>query len=170
MPYDRARDKFTVTVLLRRQPSERKTAGATPLTQSRTQHKPPTPPPPCKSRNTHPPPPTKLHPMPHNIRRPCLNCRTLTTNPTRCNTCTTKHNQQTPRPPRPHYSGNYKRRAKEIRDNATYCWICNEGPRDNDPFTADHLYPGDTSQDAQLLPAHRSCNSSRGNTTRKPKT
>lgn len=90
------------------------------------------------------------------IHRPCLNCGQLT-NTTRCPTCQHTHTQTT----RAHYRGNYKRRSKHVRDNATTCHLCGQGWRPDDPWTADHLNPGDTSPDAILLPAHRSCNSSR---------
>ena len=95
------------------------------------------------------------------IRRPCLNCKTLTTNATRCTPCQTIWNKHHPKPDRPHYKGDYKKRAKQIRDNAIACWICGEGKRANDPFTADHLIPADIN--SPLAAAHRSCNSRRQN-------
>lgn len=62
------------------------------------------------------------------------------------------------------YSGAYKRLAKIIRDTAQACHICGQGYRPNDPFEADHLYPGtEVTSLAQLAPAHRSCNIARGN-------
>jgi hypothetical protein len=62
------------------------------------------------------------------------------------------------------YSGAYRRLAKIVRDNAQACHICKEGYRPNDPFEADHLYPGtEVTSIAQLAPAHRSCNIARGN-------
>ena len=62
------------------------------------------------------------------------------------------------------YQGAYKRLAKIVRDNATYCHICKEGSRLGDPWEADHLYPGTpVTSITQLAPAHRSCNASRGN-------
>jgi hypothetical protein len=94
------------------------------------------------------------------ISRPCLTCRQLTTNPRRCPDCQTTYNRLHPKPKRPHYSGDYQARAKAVRDSAQYCWICLEGARVNDPWTADHVIPGDV--DSPLLPAHRSCNSRRG--------
>ena len=99
------------------------------------------------------------------IQRPCLNCNQLTTHGTRCPTCTTHTSTQRAarRPPRPHYTGDYRRRAKQTRDNATHCWICGQGPRPGDPWQADHLYPADPN--SPLLPAHRSCNAARGNRT-----
>ena len=96
------------------------------------------------------------------ISQPCLTCRTLTTNGTRCEPCTTKWNRAHPKPNRPHYAGSYKRRAKIVRDTATNCWICGEGNRGTaDPFTADHLIPADPN--SPLAAAHRSCNSRRQN-------
>ena len=95
------------------------------------------------------------------ISRPCLNCRNLTTNATRCTRCQTIWYQQHPKPDRPHYKGDYRKRAKQIRDNAIACWICGEGKRPNDPFTADHLIPADPN--SPLAAAHRSCNSRRQN-------
>jgi hypothetical protein len=62
---------------------------------------------------------------------------------------------------RPHYAGDYSKRAKIVRDNAIVCWICKEAYRTNDPWTADHVFPAVI--DSPLLPAHRSCNSRRGN-------
>lgn len=66
-----------------------------------------------------------------------------------------------PKKPRPHYQGDYKRRAKEVCAKAEACWICGDGKRDHDPWTADHVIPGDSN--SLLLPAHKSCNSRRGN-------
>ena len=59
---------------------------------------------------------------------------------------------------RPHYRGNYKARAKKVRDAAEICWVCNEPARPNDPFQADHVVPRDTNPETLLLPIHRSCN------------
>jgi len=97
------------------------------------------------------------------ISRPCLTCGNLTINPRRCPDCQATYNRLHPKPHRPHYTGDYKARAKAVRDSAQYCWICLEGPRDGDPWTADHVIPGD--KDSPLLPAHRSCNSRRGDAT-----
>ena len=58
------------------------------------------------------------------------------------------------------YSGDYRRRAKTVRDSASICHICGEGYRPRDPWQADHLIPGDPS--SPLAAAHRSCNASRG--------
>ena len=96
------------------------------------------------------------------IKRPCLDCGTLTPK-ARCAPCATRISTQraNARPPRPHYTGDYRKRAAQVRANATHCWICGRGPIDGDPWQADHLQPGNP--DSPLLPAHRSCNASRGN-------
>lgn len=59
------------------------------------------------------------------------------------------------------YAGDYRRRAKAIRDHAEFCWLCGGGAREDDPWQADHVIPGDPN--SPLAPAHRSCNASRGN-------
>jgi hypothetical protein len=59
------------------------------------------------------------------------------------------------------YSGDYKARAKQVRDTAVLCHICKEGFRADDPWQADHLIPGNPV--SPLAPAHRSCNAKRGN-------
>lgn len=59
------------------------------------------------------------------------------------------------------YSGDYKARAKQVRDTAILCHICKEGFRSDDPWQADHLIPGNPN--SPLAPAHRSCNAKRGN-------
>jgi hypothetical protein len=65
------------------------------------------------------------------------------------------------KPNRKHYANDYAKRAKQVRDTAQICWLCNQGYKPNDPWTADHIYPAEP--DSLLLAAHRSCNSSRGN-------
>jgi hypothetical protein len=97
------------------------------------------------------------------IRRPCLDCRQLTTEPTRCPTCNGKR-ESLRNASRPHYKGDYPARSQLIRDTATHCWICGEGPKPGDPWTADHVYgPGDPT----LAAAHRSCNIRRGVASRR---
>lgn len=98
--------------------------------------------------------------MPAPIMRPCIRCGVLVERPlSRCEACTperfrkpdTRRNRQ-----RPHYGGNYRDRAKVVRDTAVACWICGEPGRDDDPFQADHVIPRDIN--SPLLAAHRSCN------------
>jgi hypothetical protein len=58
------------------------------------------------------------------------------------------------------YSGDYKARAKQVRETAVVCHICKQGFRLGDPWQADHLFPGEP--DSPLASAHRSCNARRG--------
>jgi hypothetical protein len=96
---------------------------------------------------------------------PCLDCGKLTTHGARCQEHTIDRTRQRDATRRPnhdtYYGPDYRRRAKQIRDNATICWICKGGWVPSDPWTADHLEPGNPN--SQLAPAHRSCNSKRGN-------
>jgi hypothetical protein len=59
------------------------------------------------------------------------------------------------------YSGDYRKRAKQIRDTAIVCHLCGEGARYNDPWEADHIDPANPM--SELKAAHASCNRSRGN-------
>lgn len=96
--------------------------------------------------------------------RPCLDCGVLTSKGNRCQPHQTTYQaklDERRKPNRKHYSYDYQKRAKQVRESATICWICKEGYKPNDPWTADHYYPG--IPDSPLLPAHRSCNSRRGN-------
>ena len=98
------------------------------------------------------------------IRQICLDCRALTANGSRCESCEGKR-QAYRNASRPHYRGDYARRARKVRDAAaadpsTMCWLCGEPARADDPWTADHVVPGEPS--SPLMPAHRSCNSARG--------
>ena len=97
------------------------------------------------------------------IRKPCLTCGVLIDSGSRCETCRLERERKrdAQRGPRTLYSGDYKRRAREVRQNAVQCWICGGPARESDPWTADHIYPGQ--YDSPLAAAHKSCNSARGN-------
>ena len=99
--------------------------------------------------------------------KPCLDCGELTSGGNRCDThqrridelaelrrALVKKTLNT-------YGGDYKRRAKQVRESAVVCHLCGEGPRVGDPWEADHLIPGDPN--SGLAAAHRSCNQRRGN-------
>jgi hypothetical protein len=79
---------------------------------------------------------------------------------TRCSDCLSEWNARRNRA-RTHYKGDYQKRARQVRELADRCWLCGEGARIDDPWTADHVVP--SHPDSPLLPAHRSCNSRRGN-------
>lgn len=55
----------------------------------------------------------------------------------------------------------YRIAARACCEAAYMCWICGEGPRIGDPWTADHYEP--RGPNTVLLEAHRTCNSRRGN-------
>lgn len=106
------------------------------------------------------------------MNRPCLTCQTLTTNGSRCTNCETlrRRRYERTRPPKPqaghHKDPRYRRLSATLRtqwnaDPYTTCWLCGEGRRAGDPWQADHVIPGDLN--SPLQPAHRSCNSRRGN-------
>lgn len=96
------------------------------------------------------------------IQRPCIVCGILTDQQSRCEAHRLQQDntRYRRRGTRPHYQGDYRKRAAQVRANATECWLCGDGPRLHDPWTADHVIPGDPA--SPLLPAHRSCNSRRG--------
>lgn len=96
------------------------------------------------------------------VKRPCIDCGALTGDGSYCEPCRLERERKRSlaRGSR-HYTGDYRRRAKIVRENATECWLCGEGARVDDPWTADHVVPGDPA--SPLMPAHRSCNSRRGN-------
>ena len=58
-------------------------------------------------------------------------------------------------------NADYRRRSQLVRQTAITCSLCGGGARVGDPWTADHVVPGDPR--SPLLPAHRSCNSKKGN-------
>jgi 5-methylcytosine-specific restriction protein A len=100
--------------------------------------------------------------------KPCLVCGKLTQGLSRCEVHQSEWQAvenlrlKEMKAKRPNlYDNNYRRRARVVREEAIYCHICGEPGRPNDPFTADHLIAGD--KESELAPAHRSCNSRRGN-------
>lgn len=101
------------------------------------------------------------------FQRPCEKCGRLTANGFLCDFHRAEANTRKNLADRERkirsgqYSGSYKTRAKQVRDNAQLCHLCGEGFRFDDPWQADHVIPGDP--DSPLLPAHRSCNARRGN-------
>jgi len=97
---------------------------------------------------------------PHRFRKPCLECGVLMRNPSRCDDCAALYartaDHQRDKGKRSLYKGNYRVRAKQIRDTAEQCWLCGQGAIPGDPWQADHVTPDDP--DSLLAPAHRSCN------------
>ena len=97
------------------------------------------------------------------VKRPCLRCGALSDNGSTCPACaaTAERIRSRSRGTR-HYTTEYRKRAKAVRDSAIVCWLCGQGARIGDPWTADHVIPGDSTPGTPLLPAHRSCNARRG--------
>lgn len=99
--------------------------------------------------------------------QPCLECGKLSRNGSRCEAHQRVKEKQWDAPKAARkkatgqYSGDYRRKARQVRMNASYCWLCGDGPRADDPFQADHVIAGDPT--SPLAPAHRSCNAARGN-------
>ena len=101
----------------------------------------------------------------YNFRAPCLVCGKLTRGANRCEDHQPPKRDYSVRNAKKRetgqYSGDYRRRAKMVRDSAVICHICRQGYRPYDPWQADHIIPGNP--ESELAPAHRSCNASRGN-------
>lgn len=99
--------------------------------------------------------------------KPCLDCGQLTQGGNRC----TLHQARVDELAEARralikktlntYGGDYKRRAKQVRDSAVVCHLCGEGARFGDAWEADHLVAGDAN--SPLAAAHGSCNRRRGN-------
>lgn len=100
-------------------------------------------------------------------KMPCLVCGKLTGGASRCEIHQKIWEQEADEKRRARkqatgqYSGDYRARARMVRENAYVCHICKEGYKPNDPWQADHLIPGEPS--SPLAAAHRSCNARRGN-------
>ena len=98
--------------------------------------------------------------------KPCLDCGVLTSGGNRCDVHQQRVDKlhdlrrQTIKRATGQYSGDYRKRAKQVRETATVCHLCGEPARWNDPWEADHLIPGEP--DSPLAAAHRSCNIARG--------
>ena len=99
------------------------------------------------------------------VKRPCIDCGTLATG-SRCPTCQTalERRLSAQRGPRPHYAGDYRKRAKQVRESGQPCYLCGQYGTADDPIQADHLVEGDPR--SPLLPAHRSCNIRKSNQSR----
>jgi hypothetical protein len=101
--------------------------------------------------------------------KPCLDCGELTSGSNRCvehqNLVDNLHNAKRAAVKKQtgQYSGDYRKRAKLVRETALVCHLCNRGSRFSDSWVADHANPGEAGDNALLLPAHKSCNEKRGN-------
>lgn len=66
------------------------------------------------------------------------------------------------------YGAEYQAERRRVLRGATVCALCGKPGTRRDPLTADHITPAAHGGGAigNLRPAHRSCNSARGATTR----
>lgn len=108
--------------------------------------------------------------------RPCLDCGLLTTNPSRCDTHQTANQVQRQlrqdsdiarRIKKARLYGSsgqssYAKQSKALRETATHCYLCLQPKTETNKLEADHIYPSLFDQ-SPLLPAHRTCNNSKGN-------
>ena len=104
------------------------------------------------------------------LPQPCLDCRVLTTNGSRCPLHAQQTNarwaakRQERKEQTGQYSGAYARLARIVRATAQVCHICGVPFQQGDKIQADHLVPAAYVTDiSQLAPAHAYCNQSRGN-------
>jgi 5-methylcytosine-specific restriction enzyme A len=70
------------------------------------------------------------------------------------------------------YGNEWRKVSAQVTAGATACHWCEGEFTEADPATADHLVPlarGGTNDLANLVPAHRTCNSRRGGQMRKQK-
>lgn len=97
--------------------------------------------------------------------KPCLDCGRLGPD-SRCDNCrkAVERIRSRERGSRPHYSGDYRKRAAAVRANAVACYWCGDGFSPSNPVQADHLLPADPS--SPLVAACRRCNITRSNTSR----
>ena len=110
------------------------------------------------------------------MKRPCLDCGRPTEG-SRCAEHVTAHERRRDleatrrrrgQGGRPQYGGAHRKEGGRVRAQARECWICGAGPRDNDPWQADHIIPVAAKQGGGggLAAAHRSCNIGRANQLR----
>ncbi len=103
------------------------------------------------------------------FQRPCLECQKLHTDyGDYCAACRREVKRRIENNPNRRirkqalYTSAYRKAAKLIKETATHCHICKQPFESRADITADHIIAGDA--DSPLLPAHKTCNSRRGNT------
>ena len=98
--------------------------------------------------------------------RPCLGCGRLGV-ATRCDNCRkeVERLRSRQRTSRPHYAGDYRKRAAQVRATATCCYWCGEPFTTDNPVQADHLLPANP--ESPLVGACRRCNIGRSNRQRR---
>jgi hypothetical protein len=119
--------------------------------------------------------PARSRPPGPPMMKPCLDCGTPSDG-NRCPKCHGAHTlarntKQTGdrkmNGGRPQYAGGWAAYSKAIRQTATTCHLCGQGPKPDDPWQADHLIPAAEGGGAgPARAAHRSCNIRRANRSR----
>lgn len=99
------------------------------------------------------------------VKRVCLGCGILTDHGSRCPTCQAElmRRMDAQRGPREHYAGDYRTRAKAVRESAVACHWCGGGFTSDNPVQADHVTPRDPA--SVLVPSCRRCNIRRSKPT-----
>jgi hypothetical protein len=98
--------------------------------------------------------------MPARFPRPCIKCGRLYV--TAC--CLTPIQESPERKLKKArlYGGDYRKRAKLVRENATHCYLCKKPFQPGEDIQADHLYP-ELGSSSPLLSVHAICNRQKGN-------
>jgi len=65
------------------------------------------------------------------------------------------------------YGNDYKKKAKQIRDTATHCYLCGGAFLEGEPIQADHLFP-ELGKKSPLGGTHPHCNRKKSNTPYSP--
>lgn len=99
------------------------------------------------------------------FQKPCLKCGQLTRASSYCVGCAPAKVETPERKAKKRYlyGGDYRKRATQVKQQATNCYLCGKEFTINDRVEADHVFP-ELGHESPLAPAHRKCNQQRGNT------
>jgi hypothetical protein len=107
--------------------------------------------------------------MPPRFRKPCSKCGELfNTGGSLCPACRAVYNQKKEADENRRvkkaflYGGDYRKKAKAVRDSATICFMCGGVFTLDDPPQADHVDPT-LGHRSPLVPMHGRCNRDKGN-------
>ena len=98
-------------------------------------------------------------------RRECLDCRTLTTNGSRCPTCTAAKSRARGTTTQRGLGWDHQQAAAQILNGAELCAHCGQPGTEADPLEAGHRTAranGGSNDITNYQPEHRSCNRSKG--------
>ena len=99
------------------------------------------------------------------FHQPCLKCGNLVRGASYCTGCKPPKVDTPQRTAKKNflYGGQYRKKAKQVKQTATHCHLCGKAFILGDTIEADHVYP-ELGHESPLAPAHRKCNQARGNT------